>query len=161
MGFFRWKRFASESGFADLEIFGGYDAHIRRDFVARIKEDNIAGHQFLRGHFFLAAVAQNERFSRKRADQGIDGGFGLGLLYETDDGIDQHNCENDCRIEQIFYYRSDDAGSYQQDHERVVELFKEPEERALPLFSGDNVASEPLLPARNLELVKAEFRIRV
>ena len=41
-------RFAGQRGFFDLEIDGFEQAHIRRDMIASLQEDNIAGHQFAR-----------------------------------------------------------------------------------------------------------------
>ena len=113
----------TEAGVLDDAAVGGHG-------VARFQQDDVAGHDLGGVQRLGLAVAQNLAGGGGHGLQRFDGGFGLALLEDAEDGVEQHDDEDDDDLGHAL--AADDAGhgrnggrAQQQDQHRVLELVQE------------------------------------
>ena len=87
--------FAGECGFIDLQTFHLHQPQIGGHAVARLEQHHIAGHESLGVDSLRAAIAAHGGLGRDHAGERLDGFPGLGLLEKTENGIEDHDAEDD------------------------------------------------------------------
>ena len=97
----------------DLQTRGFNQPGIRGNAIARVQNDDVAGHQFLGVDGFLNAVAAHSGNSSRLSSQGIQRASGLPFGRETNDRVYDQDYEDRYCFEHIA--RSPrDRGSYGQ-----------------------------------------------
>ncbi len=97
-------------------------AQIRRDFVASLQQDDIAGYQFFAGDAQAFAGTYHRCTGRQHVADGIHGLFGLAFLDIANDRIGHHDSENDHRVPQVLQRCGDCSGTEQHINQDVMKL---------------------------------------
>ena len=92
------ERLASEGGFIHVQIADLEKPEIGGHAVAGLEQHHVARHELLGVDAKFASVAAHGRFGGDHLGERLNGFFGLGLLEKTDDGVDEHDAEDDRRI---------------------------------------------------------------
>ena len=150
-------RFPGERGLVDAQFAFPEQSDIGGHLVAGLDQDEVARYQLIGADGAFAALADHLGLGVHHGAQALQGGFGLGLLYESDDGIDHHDGEDDDRIDVLAQRGGHDTGYQQHVDQGMVELAKDPPDQAgasrrgksvepelLQAFCGDPVGQPPM-----------------
>jgi len=88
-----------ESGFVDMKVAGGNQAHIGRNLVAGLQQDDVAGHHLSRRNPSLLSCTEYRGLSDHGLGKGLHSLDGLGLLKKADHGINKHHPEDDAGVD--------------------------------------------------------------
>jgi len=117
--------------------------------VAGLEQHHVPGHELPGVNAEFVTIATHGGFSSDHSRERLDGFFGLGLLEKTDDGVKDHDAENDRRIHPLAEEGRDANGQQQDVNERLVELLDklQPRRRASPgrTTFGPNFACRRLI----------------
>jgi len=144
-------RLAGERRLRHLQISRTDQPQVGRRLVARLQHHQVSRHQLGSGNALRLARADHSRLGRHGLCQCFDGPLRAGFLDEADDGIDQHHCQDNSRIDDIFDNRGDDRGHQEDVDQWVVELKQKAEQGALAPFRCQHIAAKTLLPVLDLE----------
>ena len=95
----------------------------------------------------FAFVAAHSGFGGDHFGKRLDRYLRLGLLEKTDNGVDEHDAENNGGVHPLTEKRGDAAGEQENVNKRLVELLKELHPRRRATARGDAVRAELLLAA--------------
>ena len=109
-----------------MKIVGFQQAHIRRQTIAGVDQDNIAGHQLHRRNLHNAARTAHQRLGHHHAENAAQRLLGLAFLEKTDQRIDQHHRPDHQRINVIADQQRHQAGHHQHIQQHIVELIEQP-----------------------------------
>ena len=132
-------RLAGERGLLHLQRGGADQARVGGHRVALPQHQDVAGNQVGGGYRRQFAVAQHRRPGGRHVRQGGDGIGGPVLLHETDDGVGQHDQQDDDHVDRQATgpleeprRQRDDHGPEQQVDQRIGELLQETPPGGLP-----------------------------
>ena len=98
------------------QVDGFQQAAIRRYQVPRLKQDDVAGHQFRRGNLLDHTVATNLHHRHRHALEGGHCFLGPVLLTEAQQRIENHDDSDNRRI-RSFTHHAGHNGRHDQDHD--------------------------------------------
>ena len=104
------ERLAGEGRLVDPQVAGIREAHVGRDLVAGLQDDDVAGHQLGGREAHALAVAHDRGLGGHGPRQRLDGLDRLGFLEIADDGVDHHHPEDDPGIDPLAQGRRDRPG---------------------------------------------------
>jgi hypothetical protein len=87
------RRFPRQDRFVDEQALGADHAKVRRDFIAGCQGDEVALHQVLGRDLDAFSLADRGRAQGQQVANGVERLFGLPLLNEADDGVDDDGGE--------------------------------------------------------------------
>ncbi len=141
-GRFRYGHgFAREGRFVDVQLHRGDHARVRRHFVARLEQHDVAGHQFFRGNVSLFAVAQYRRDGCGEFLQQFDRAFGAVFLHEAKQRGEEDDHADADRFDFVAEGERQPGAEQEDDDEDVFELGEEQCQRGCPAGSDEDVAS--------------------
>jgi hypothetical protein len=151
---------AGQGGLLDLQGRGHGDAAVGRDPVARLHQHHVARHQLLGIHLHGLAVAADPGDGLHHLGQRLDALLGLGLLAQSDHGVEHRQAGQDDRGPDIPGDQQVNDGRGQQDelHEVLV-LAQERLEAGLLLGRGEPVRAMRLEPAGRLRRAQPTLRV--
>ena len=158
---FHRNRLAGVNGLVDLELARAKQADIGRHLIPRSQEYYVSGNQLGRRNPLALALSHDRRLAGHRPSQRLDGLERLRLLTESDDGVDQHDPEDDARIGPLLQERRDGARGEQDVDQRLVQLEQEADDRPRALSFAKDVRPEAFLAVHHLEDVEPAFRVRL
>ena len=148
-------RFAGEGGFRHLGGMGGQHARIGRNAVAGLEQQEVAGHEMLRGHERRPGAATHACDGRQHVLQRRQRRLGAMLLEEAECGVEQHHDGDDDRVLEV----ADRAGQHgcadQHDDEKVPELVEELAPRWARRLFGEAVGAALGQPHGGLRIGEA------
>ena len=118
-------------------------AQVGRHAIAGFQQDDVAGHQAGHVHHLPLAATQHPRGRRQHGLQGGQRLFGLALLDETDQGIDQHHRHDHRRVDVVAEQSGQHRRGDQEQDQRVVELLQESAQRRTPRRRRQAVGAMP------------------
>ena len=123
-----------------------------------MQQHDVAGHKFLGGDAELPAGAAHGAFRGDHAGKGFNGLLRLGFLEIADDGVNQHNGEDDAGVHPFAEERGDTTGGNENVNERLVELLEklQPLRRAAP--GREAIGAEPGAAGLDFGLGEAGLR---
>lgn len=98
------------------------DPQVAGDAVAGFDDHHVAGYDVLGLHLHPPAVTQYHRFRRKHFLDAFQRLFGLALLNETDQRVNQYDAEDHTTVHVVLQRQRHDACHQQHDYEHVAEL---------------------------------------
>lgn len=104
--------------------------------VTGSEHDDVSRNQFFTENGRTLAVPDDSRFKRQHFADGLKSAFGLPFLYETDDGVDEDNPDNDAGIDPVFQQAGDECRYQQHIDQDIVELQEKTGERAADFGGG-------------------------
>ena len=152
-------RFSGKGGFVDLEIPQVNQPHVGGHLIARLQQDQVARHHLRRRDPAFGAGPHHRCFSNHGLSQRGNGFKGLGFLQEADNGIHQHDAQNDPRIHPFLQQRGHDSGHQQNVDEWLVELQQKAQQGSFPSLAGDDIGAEPFLAVLHLKFIEAPLRM--
>ena len=138
------KGLPGQRGFVDAQLGVANDPEISGNLVARLEENQIPRDQIVGGDAALVPVPDHRRLGVHQGAQALQGRLGSGLLDEADHGIDDHDAENDCRVDEFAQDGGDDGRHQQHVDQRMVELTQNPDQQARTTRGWERVGSVPL-----------------
>ena len=117
-----------------MEIADAEQPQVGGHTVAGLQQHDVAGDERLGGHALLFPIAAHRRLRGDHACERFDGGLRFRFLEKADDGVHEHDAEDDRRIHPFAQHRRDAAREKENIDERLVELSKKPQpsRRAAP-----------------------------
>ena len=106
-------RLPGESRFFHPQVHGFHQAHICRDVIAGLQENDIARDQVARRGGSTVPVSQDMRLRSRQFLERRQGFLGLALLDDPQDGIQHHDRQDGCRLDVIAQQGGDEGGSDQ------------------------------------------------
>ena len=103
---------------------------VRRHLVARLQDDDVAGHQLVGGDLGALALPQHERLGREHPADRIQRPLGPAFLDEADDRVDQNDAEDHRGVDPLAEPGGDERRAEQHVDQNVMELGEESPERA-------------------------------
>ncbi len=100
-------------------------AKVRRHLVARLQDDDVAGHQLLGGDPGPLPLPQHERLGREHLADRIQCPLGPALLDEAHDRIDQNDAQDHRGVDPFAEPRGDQGRAEQHVDQDVVKLGEE------------------------------------
>lgn len=116
------ERLACEDGLFRLHAVPLKDASVRGDRVARLQQDDIAGHDVLRDDGAGNASANDHRFGRVQTLEGRERPLCLVLLHESDHDVDRDRQGDDKRRKEVVKGNGDSGRGEQDDNKRADDL---------------------------------------
>ena len=135
-------RFTGQGRFVDGKAVDVDQPDIGGNPVAGNEHDDITRNQFLTENGHAPAVPDDSRFKGKHFPDGFESAFGLAFLYESDDGIDQDDHDNDTGIDPVFQQTGNERRDQQHVDQDIVELQEKPGERAADFGGRERIAAE-------------------
>jgi hypothetical protein len=154
------RRLSGQRGFGDLQAAGVQEAQVGRDPHPGLQQDDVPRDQILGRDPPGLAGAHDLCFGGHRPGQRGDRFLRAGLLDVSDDRVHQHHSEDHPRVERILERGGERARREQDQHQRIVELEEEFDERAFPLARREPVSPHPFLPVPDLEQVQSAVAVR-
>ena len=136
-------RFAGQGRLVDQQATRMHQAQVGRHAVAGFQQDDVAGHQAGHIHHLPVTAAQHPRGRREHRLQGRQRLFGLALLDEADQGIDQHYRHDHRRVDMVAEQSGQHRRGDQEQDQRVVELLQESAQRRTPRRRRQAVGAMP------------------
>ncbi|OPY04920.1 MAG: hypothetical protein A4E66_02521 [Syntrophus sp. PtaB.Bin001] len=152
---------SGERRFVDLQVAGRNQAHIGRDLVPGLQQDDVARHHLGRRNPLLLAGTEDRSLRDHGPGKGLHRLYGFGLLKETDCGIDEHDPEDHPGIHPFLKEKGDQGGGKENVHKGLVELEEKPKKRAFALLRRQDIETELLAPVLDLEDVQTKLPIAV
>ena len=153
------RALARQRRLLDLERRGDDQAAVRRDLVARLEGDDVAGHELLGRDVRALAAAADVRLDQQHLLERGDALGGLALLVQAEDRV-EHGQADDHDAGRPLLQRddADDRGAEQDELHQVAVLAEErlPARLLLPLRE----LVRPDLGAAPLDLGRVEARAR-
>ena len=88
-------RLAGERRLVHAQVAGAEEAQVGGHLVAGLHQHEVAGHEVRGRQAQLLPGPQHRRLGRHRPAERVDGRDGLGLLQVADDGVEEHDAEDD------------------------------------------------------------------
>ena len=122
---------AGQGRFLDLQAGALQQAAVGGHCIAGFQHHHVTGHQLVGMQQHLFAVAQHLAGGGSHRLQGFNGRFGLALLVDAQDSVEQHHDQDDEHFGEAFArevvgHRRDRSRHHQDDQHRVFQLFDEP-----------------------------------
>ena len=130
----RRHRFAGERGLLGAQILHLGEAEVGRHLVARFEQHDVARHEFLRGYHARLAAAHGPRLGGQHVADRVQRLLRPAFLDEPEQPVDDDDAEDDRGVDPQAQHQLGEAGGEQDVDQDIVELGKEPQERA-PLLA--------------------------
>jgi hypothetical protein len=153
------NRLAGERGFVDTQLARLQQAHVGRKAVARGQQNDVTGHQTCGIDVVLPAVTQHHRARRQQVADCLQCPLGFSFLHETDQGVEQHDRNDDHAVDPMADRHSHHRGHDQHDQQEVVELAGQPHAQPRGRCFRQRVRPVPCLGARHCAQIKAPLRV--
>ncbi|PSK63550.1 hypothetical protein B0E53_04506 [Micromonospora sp. MH33] len=142
------QRLAGQRRLVGLQPVAGQHPAVGRDGVARPHRDHVAGHQFLRGHHLLRAVAQHPGGHRRAGQQLGQRTLGVVLVHRADQRRAAHHPADQRGVDQRAERGGEHRPGGEHRGERVRQLVHERAEQpgwAVPVPGHGTPAAGRLL----------------
>ncbi|KKW26130.1 MAG: hypothetical protein VF00_C0017G0006 [candidate division Kazan bacterium GW2011_GWB1_52_7] len=134
--------FPGERGLVGRKIDGLEKPGIGGDFLSHSQKEDVAGNQLLGIDFDLLPIADYPHSIDHQFLQGRNRVFRPVLLDKTETGIENHNRQNDDRVQILTDKKGEDRGDHQDYDQKTLKLGKENFQRENPRAPGQNVGAK-------------------
>ena len=146
---------AGDGGLLHLQVGGVYEAQVRRDHIPVAQEHHVAHHQLGGGDHALLPLAQHPGGGGAHPPQGLQGGLGLFLLNNADDGIDNDNGEDHRRLCPLPQEGGEGRRPHQDQHHGVQDLGLEHLKNGLGRLGAQFIAPVLFQPSGSLGVAQS------
>ncbi|KUG21627.1 hypothetical protein ASZ90_008611 [hydrocarbon metagenome] len=146
---------SGERRFVHLQVAGGYQAHIRGNFIPRLKQNNISGNHLCRRYLNFLARTHDRGFRDHRFRQRFHGLDSLGLLYEPYEGINDNHPENNSGIHPFLEQGRNGSGRQQDVYQRLMKLQEKSHQGTFAFFGSQYIYSESLFPVTYFQQIES------
>ena len=124
------NRLAGEWRLLDPQILYLAQAEVGRDFVARLQDHNVAGHEVFGGNHPALAVTQCQGLRGEHVADRIQRLLRLALLQKPEQPVDQHHAEDHAGVEKFTEENLANPRRDQHVDQHVVQLHEESHQRS-------------------------------